>query len=594
MAAANDGRDIATEAELNRMQLNETLRFYEAEGDFTEIEKVNRTPPTIDWAGLNNDLAAFDGIENVERQSIRSNVVTEYLLKTKKAPKETQIRKIEDNVENISVAHFNLVHTATTVDNLLGGENGRFATFRFNSDYERALMKKELLESALRQTYELAGNEVANHEVLNNNKRTLRRAIHDAMDTLNLTKLYHAHEKKIVQKTKDDMIRKNTITSSLGPNFIPPPEYGTHDFLEANEIKVANQLIGHIPFGSTSCTRDLASYLTDVKGIGNSRLSEVGFYKLMSKITVNEPRRSVENHRLAKTSFDHLWLFLQVSYGSKSGHEDYASQINKILTTRPTNIKMSIATLENICQERNKNLPDSERDIVANSQLKNCVFTLLQKWHPTQATLIRKAFTEIVENAADPKTLMPPAILLTMLTQEYVKTAPISQKAAEMYALDIVGAEASTEMLSAEADKILASQAKANMEGSEEADMNAMFNTGAYPKNGARGRGNGRGGRSFRGRGRGGYQNRGYQNQGYQNNQGSQDQGLTYKGIKIQDWLRGKCLKCKKEGHGENQCLTFKLPLSTEACLYCRAYHNKQERCFPASQYEFSSQEKKD
>ena len=68
MAAAGGGAaaggDMITDAELNRIELDETARFYEAEGDQTLIERTERAPATIDWAGLTRDLNAYAGIAN--------------------------------------------------------------------------------------------------------------------------------------------------------------------------------------------------------------------------------------------------------------------------------------------------------------------------------------------------------------------------------------------------------------------------------------------------------------------------------------------------------------------------------------------------
>ena len=322
-----------------------------------------------------------------------------------------------------------------------------------------------------------------------------------------------------MRKNNLGIFGKDMVCAPLttGPLSSPPPEI----------LKSINANISQIPFGSTHNSRSLKFYLNQVSGIINGNYNSKGAYHILMSVLTGKPRNLVENHMDNETAFEVCWMDLQLAYGQYGqSQEGIVAQIKNCLRTRPTDVYSAIAELRDLIIKKNMYREPSERELITNSESKECIFSLLSVWYPNHVTNIRHRFETITTHAIDHGyKAIPAPVQLLMLAKEYIKNTPaVSQKHAEIHAASI---QNNTDALCEE----------------------VMYNdTNAHLAQG------------------------GPEICAFHSNQ--QQPGRFFG---IPDHLRDKCLKCASSGHIAKYCTKYpNEPIGQTVCIYCHGKHSSK------------------
>ena len=574
-AAAAVADDLATQRNLANLSLDQSLRFFQTDLD---QDQVRVEIPAAGAAGVDMqaNITKVNETQNVTNEAkdiANANILSNALLKEAKLPRSLNLVRVPDRLENCVPANFqpdiNNSVNIRTVQQMLGHPNGRFYSFVFKSEYERKIMYKQLLEYCLRKANrDLAADPADPDRATKQADRlVLRGAIETELDGINLLSSLDKSDVQNRSQTKTELLRSQTLSNSAYDDLVSPPTYGNESFLSESTLKHINASISLIPFGSINSQKEISSYLTDIKNIASSRYTESAIYLLLIKCLVNKPREVVVNHYKAGTSLAHTWIYIQLIFNSTCSAADCLQKIKTLVNTRPQNLQLVLAELENLIRMKNKHLPPADRKVIIDSEITSTYKTFLQIWYPGAAFAVIRNFEEITlqMNQTNAKDRMPISILFNILCADQINMKPISQKMAQINALQASDpvSELTYENLLSESTKQLASlevnerkeaaTASRPQHGNEtdEADINAM--------NAKR--------------------------QNYSSN--------PRKYSRFAKELHGHCFKCGDVNHKSPQC--FKYPdekLSDVRCSQCTWYHSSypcRGRPNPA-QYQFESQ----
>ena len=566
-AAANAaGENLKEQMQLNTMDLDSTLRFFKTDSDRDKVT-IKASEVKTNEKEMLESLTTLQGYTNDQvpqaaRESAATNLVAYYMTKPKAQVRTLDITKAADLTEQATPAFFepNVNDTVNirTVDQMLGGATGKFRTFNFTSEYQKDLTYNSLLQYCYRKASKTVPPAAKDRDTKVEDRAALLTAIEDAMDGINLTHSLFKYEQSIRSQTKSDIVRTQTIGSNLADELVSPPLYGRETQISETTLKHINTSMNLTPFGSAHSTKELSSYLSDLKNLVNGRYTEKTTYSLLLKILTGEPRETVKNHERLGTSLAHVWLYLQTTYGQPRTSQDLLNKIKTLIHTRPQNTQAAMASIENAIVQKNRSVPISERAIVNKSEITASLFTFLTIWHPASVHACRRTFDQIMNQAAvEGKDPMPPGVLINLIVTDQIKVPAVSQKTAQINAMESVSvSELTFDSLLTETNKTLASmetKPSTDKQNTSETSINAM-NTPKYTQN---------------------------------------QTGARPKRRRMPQYIMGRCWKCTSKLHLSPACPSYPNDkLAQTPCQQCKGFHTSPCRgATHPSQYLMESSE---
>merc|ERR1712020_686079 len=99
-----------------------------------------------------------------------------------------------------------------------------------------------------------------------------------------------------------------------------------------------------------------------------ARYDEACAHQLLMYVLDKAPRETVRNLAKAKTPLKDIWMQIQTSYGGPMGTEGAREKLDKLLSTRPTNVHAVVANISNCVIAKNQNTPDLGTASVVNAE----------------------------------------------------------------------------------------------------------------------------------------------------------------------------------------------------------------------------------
>lgn len=541
--AANNNITPEELRRLEKLRLNDSFLPYKTNDDRAKVE-VKIAPNAPGGAeGLDQRMESLGLTGNTKDMAMSLSAA---LMSNRPQARALVLTETPDPFANGSLEWFQVDMTKDTVEGIIGTEinqdldvQRRFASYKFKSDAMRQQTLKDLVMFCYMKALAPITDEEATaafvdardvqtaRQLLQERRGRQQIALINYMGSMNTAKTINEQQKFISREVENTIMRKNNL-SVLGKDMVCAPLTTGHlSSPPPDVLKSLNANISQIPFGSTHNSRSLKFYLNQVTGIINGSYNQKGAYHILMSILTGKPRNLVENHMDNETAFEVCWMDLQLAYGQYGqSQEGILTQIKNCLRTRPSDVFSAIAELRDLIIKKNMYRDPSERELITNSESKECIFSLLSVWYPNHVTNIRHRFETINTHAIEHGYKSIPApVQLLMLAKEYIKnTPPVSQKHAEIHAISV---HRETDALSEE---------------------NMYNDTNAHLAHG------------------------GPDIYAFHTNQ--QQPGRFFG---IPEHLKDKCLKCASTGHIARNCLKYpNEPIGQTVCIYCNGKHSSR------------------
>ena len=482
---------------------------------------------------------------------VKSRFIAMELHKARGSGSHVEIRQVKDKSEDMKVSFFKatmLLETGTTLAQLLGTT---FSSYPFGADeLKKAEMEYLLLDYAIKKisarTIEPEGENrsaeaVADDVALKEEQLEL---LFERFEGLDLIKLRREHDAQIMQKTKTEALRSNTIAASYQDQLIPLPLFGPRNNLEPEAFK---KLLGNshgVTFGSAHTTQELRAYLEVVKAVCENVYTETATYQALKHVLCQDPRQFVQNCQSAGNPLEWAWVQLQVTYGETIAKADCPALLREAMRTRPVHLTRNMVKIVNLVREKNRGMDPDEKELLDNIEVRKYLMNYLRTWYPYHISQIEQRFNAVaLEKKRNNLQQSPHDHTLNLLVREILADVqPVrlnfeQPRKGRSFINSVEAEEESTE----EGAGFL------NVDDPQEILINA-FN-------------NGDGGIAHHG--------------GFNRPPKS---GLT-----IPPDFRGRCMKCGDEGHFYKWCPKYKGNIQLKKCEYCGCYHTDKCLNVPSS-----------
>ena len=551
MAAANNNQMTPEELQrLEKMRLGESLLLYRTDEDESRVKAT--VAPAV-TGNLDNVTERLDALNLEAGQRALTEAFAVALNTNKQRGRTLTLAEVPDPLATGNLDYFQVDMTKDTVEGMIGTQQvpnaaaqRRFYTFPFKNEAMRSQCLKDLVLFAYmkalvpvtveeaRAAYRDARDDDTAVQYLKNKRAQQQRALITFMGSMNTAKTMNEASQHISASIQNDIMRTTTLTNLSGKTLIAAPVLGNMSSCEPETLRNINTIISNTPFGSPHNNKPLSHFLTTVAGVINGQYNQKGAYQILLNVLSGAPHQLIAQNEQQQIPFVNAWMDLQITYNTYGQTtEGVMAQIKNCLRTRPTDVTNSIGYLRQLFYKKNQFKDPSERDLITNSETKDCIFSLLQIWYPTYLPGIRSRFEELSTHArTHGYKILPAPQLLTILAAEYIKQGEaLPQKAAEVNALQVTDrtTDFSENALINDTYTYLSKQTEAQPE------INAF----------------------------------------HQNQQGNP--GGNRIPYVIPEHLRDKCLKCTSSQHLARNCPKYpNEPIASTCCVYCNGKHSSK------------------
>ena len=521
--------DVGEDSTLDRVQIAVAPVSRERDNEYRELmDKV---------ADLKLD--EYQGM--IDPRRVRESLVTKHIPDLFRLNDENKV--ISHEIKRVhcdkSLENFEPDLFGTTVEDILGKD---FAACHFQDEQEKTQFRADLMQLAFNmlQIAEQGADEA--DEDFRARKKAGSNLLIKEMRKANPAQVRMQNRQNTLRIAEANAIRTTSISASMGGMLVECPTLGYVSVLPGSVLKnVAMQTHGEKFNGEDNSDTPLSSFLTIVSKVIMARYDEACAHQLLMYVLDKAPRETVRNLAKAKTPLKDIWMQIQTSYGGPMGTEGAREKLDKLLSTRPTNVHAVVANISNCVIAKNQNTPDLGTASVVNAEeTRNYVFSLLKQWYPYYEPLVRNRFDQAIYNAAKngekPKVV---GILIALIRDVIGQQPPIYRATSHAHALEYVDMARidgliTEEELNRNLDRAYIAQVRA------EADIARM---------GAQGARNATGG----------------------------PQRPSRPPMRSPAHLVGRCFLCTSPDHFMNNCPTYKGERADTLCKYCKGMHS--ERC---------------